>query len=172
MTVNSANACVPQPVMAMFPLEGALWRGACSSSLVPSVVTSVRVARMEDSSAACELLRRSILELCVVDHNNDPEVLSAWLGNKTPENVASWFSSPQHFAVVALHDDVVTGVALLTRKGKVCLCHVAPEARHTGTGRALLEALERQAMAWDIGTLQVASTLVAQEFYRRNGYVP
>jgi hypothetical protein len=30
---------------------------------------------------------RSIAELCVLDHRNDPAILARWLANKTPEIV-------------------------------------------------------------------------------------
>jgi hypothetical protein len=38
----------------------------------------------EDAPAACDVLRRSISELCVADHGNDPTILARWLSNKTP----------------------------------------------------------------------------------------
>ena len=49
----------------------------------------IRHAVAEDPPAACEVLRRSIAELFVADHGNDPEILGRWLANKTPEIVAS-----------------------------------------------------------------------------------
>jgi GNAT superfamily N-acetyltransferase len=47
-------------------------------------------ARPEDAQEACPVLRRSIIELCAADHGHDPELLAAWLANKTPENFAAW----------------------------------------------------------------------------------
>jgi GNAT superfamily N-acetyltransferase len=132
---------------------------------------TIRAATAGDAAAACLLLRRSIIECCVEDHRNEPALLASWLGNKTPENVAAWFASPQNHAIVAVLGEALAGVALLTRKGKICLCHLAPEMRGTGTGSLLLQALERQAADWGISTLQVDSTQVAQSFYRRHGYV-
>lgn len=162
----------PLPAMAGYPLVGAILSTACSSAVNRSTDTTVRVASPDDAFQACALLRRSILECCVPDHHNDPEVLASWLGNKDPLTVATWFSSPLNHAVVAVQGETVVGVALLTRKGKVCLCNVMPEQRHTGIGRSLLAALEKQAVEWGISTVNVASTLVAQAFYRRNGYLP
>jgi hypothetical protein len=34
----------------------------------------IREAMTEDAPAACEVLRRSISELCVADHRNDPAI--------------------------------------------------------------------------------------------------
>ena len=61
----------------------------------------IRQATPNDATAACVLLRRSIEHGCVADHGQRPDILQAWLGNKTPQNVMSWFSSPSNFAVVA-----------------------------------------------------------------------
>jgi hypothetical protein len=49
----------------------------------------IRDAETEDALAACQVLRRSITELCISDHRNDPTILGRWLANKTPENVVS-----------------------------------------------------------------------------------
>ena len=70
----------------------------------------VRPAEVSDAVAACTVLRRSIAECCVEDHRQDPAILAAWLGNKTPEMVASWFASPTNYSVVAVQDGVVVGV--------------------------------------------------------------
>lgn len=165
-------ASSPSPAVAGYPLVGAIVSAQCSSPGVAPAQTTIRVALLDDAAPVCALLRRSILECCVPDHNNDPDVLANWLGNKDPQTVATWFASPLNFAVVAVQGEQIVGVGLLTRKGKVCLCHVLPELRHTGIGRSLLNALEKQAIEWCIATVNVASTLVAQAFYRRNGYQP
>ena len=96
---------------------------------------SIRKALPKDVQAACSVLRRSISECCIEDHHNDPEILSAWLRNKTPENLTSWFSSPANFPVVATSGKDVVGVGLLSTKGEVLLCYVLPEVRFAGGGR-------------------------------------
>lgn len=133
--------------------------------------TVIRIAAQDDAFAACKVLRRSIIECCVLDHQNRPEILDAWLGNKTPQNVAAWFGSPSHHALVAERDGVVVGVALLTQAGKVCLCYVVPEALHIGVGKRLLASVEAQAKAWGISVLRLNSTATARAFYTRHGYI-
>ena len=49
----------------------------------------IRDALPEDAPAACEVIRRSISELCGADHLNDALILGRWLANKTPEIVTS-----------------------------------------------------------------------------------
>ena len=131
----------------------------------------IRIAVPEDAAAACAVLRRSITECCVQDHGDKPEVLQAWLGNKTPDNVAGWFTTPSNFALVAERDGVIVGVSLLTQAGKLSLCYLLPEALHQGMGKAMLHAVEARARAWEISILKLHSTASARDFYARNGYI-
>jgi predicted N-acetyltransferase YhbS len=131
----------------------------------------IRTARPEHAVAACDVLRRSISECCTEDHRNDEAILAAWLGNKTPETVESWFLSRSSCSLVAIANKEVVGVAMLTRAGKIVLCYVTPEQRFTGIGKALLQAMESQARQWSLATLQVVSTVTAKSFYQRNGYI-
>ncbi len=131
----------------------------------------IRTARPEDAGRACEVLRRSITECCVRDHGDQPSVLQSWLGNKTPDNVASWIASPSNHTLVALKDGELVGVSLLTQAGKLSLCYVLPEALHLGIGKSMLQAVEQQARIWGISVLRLHSTATARDFYARNGYI-
>jgi GNAT superfamily N-acetyltransferase len=131
----------------------------------------IRVAKPDDAASACKVLRRSISECCADDHRNDAAILSAWLGNKTPETVESWFLSPSNFSLVAVAADEIVGVAMLTRAGKIVLFYVSPEVRYSGTGKALLHGLEAQAREWGLRAIQVDSTISARSFYLRNEFV-
>nr|WP_315257874.1 GNAT family N-acetyltransferase [uncultured Duganella sp.] len=115
----------------------------------------IRIAASTDAEAACTVLRRSIQECCELDHKNDPAILDAWLGNKTPQMVANWFGSPTNFSLVALSEGEVVGVALLTGAGKLALCYLLPEARGKGVGKAL----------------QLHSTATGKEFFAQRGYI-
>lgn len=135
----------------------------------PRLPTYVRQAALEDAEAACAVLRRSITECCTRDHRNDPAILSAWLGNKTPENLRSWFSPPNH-AVVAEENGVTVGVALLGADGTITLNYLLPEAQYKGIGKAMLEALEKEAARRGIREVTLSTTVTAHGFYVRNGY--
>lgn len=130
----------------------------------------IRIAASTDAFAACNVLRRSISECCVLDHRNDPVILDAWLGNKTPQMVANWFSSPTNFSLVAVDDGDVVGVALLTGAGKLALCYLLPEARNKGAGKALLARMEQQASSWGVKALQLHSTATGEAFFVSQGY--
>ncbi len=131
----------------------------------------IRQAVPGDACAACSLLRRSIEVGCKADHQDQPAVLEAWLGNKTSANVASWFSSPTNHALVAESGGRLLGLCLLTQAGKIALCYVAPEAVRGGVGRALLLAAEDQARTWCIARLHLHSPASASAFFERTGYV-
>jgi len=132
----------------------------------------IRQAAPGDAAGACALLRRSIEIGCRADHDGKPAVLEAWLGNKTPANVATWFSSPSNYAIVAEGEGgVLLGLCLLTQAGKVALCYVLPEALHGGVGSALLAAAEEKARAWSIKKLHLHSPASASAFFERQGYV-
>jgi GNAT superfamily N-acetyltransferase len=130
----------------------------------------IRKAVPNDAANACTLLRRSIEEVCEPDHRGRPDVLDAWLANKTPETIAAWFASPTNHAIVAERDGQLLGLALLTQAGRVALCYVEPGALRIGVGRALLAAVEEQARAWNIRKLHLHSPESCATFYQRHGY--
>ncbi|KFI08162.1 GNAT family N-acetyltransferase [Massilia sp. BSC265] len=135
----------------------------------------IRKAVPGDASAACALLRRSIEIGCKADHQDQPAVLEAWLGNKTAANVATWFSNSSNHALVAERVDgnrgELLGLCLLTQAGKLALCYVSPEALRSGVGRALIAAAEEQARAWSIKKLHLHSPASASAFFEGQGYV-
>lgn len=132
---------------------------------------AIRTAVPDDAKDACDVLRRSISECCEDDHHRDAAVLAAWLGNKTPDNVRCWFGAQANHSIVAIADDRMAGVAVMTRQGKIVLFYVSPEMRFIGAGKAMLQALESQARTWGLASLQVNSTLTARRFYAHNGFI-
>jgi GNAT superfamily N-acetyltransferase len=128
----------------------------------------IREARVEDAAAACEVLRRSIVELCAADHGNDPALLDPWLANKTPENVLAWMAETH--LLVAEEDGRLLGVAGLSSAGRVTLNYVAPHARFRGVSHALLCALEDKAAQLGCRTCTLESTKTARRFYEARGY--
>lgn len=131
---------------------------------------TVRRATPEDAERASAVLRRSITECCGADHRGNPEVLAAWLRNKTPEHQRQWLSAPENHGVVALIDGEMVGVGLLSGAGRITLCYLIPEARFRGAGKALLRALEDEARRRGLAQIELTSTQTAYAFYLRNGY--
>ena len=71
----------------------------------------IRKALLEDALQACDVIRRSIIELCQADHGNDPAILEKWLANKTPDNVRAWIASPDNHFFVATDGETLLGAA-------------------------------------------------------------
>jgi len=131
----------------------------------------IRDATPEDAAAACDVLRRSITELCIADHGNDPAILGAWLANKTPEIVAGWARRRDSSLLVATEGNAVLAVGSVTDAGEIMLNYVAPEARFRGVSSALLAALEARAADRGSTRCTLLSTETAHRFYLARGYV-
>ncbi len=130
----------------------------------------IREAVVEDAPLACQVLRRSIQELCVADHRNDPTILRQWLANKTPEIVASWIVKPGSSLLVAVERDAILGVGGVTDAGEITLNYVSPDARFRGVSRAMVNALEARALQRGNLRCHLVSTQTARGFYRSEGY--
>ena len=133
---------------------------------------AVRQAQPKDAQQAADVLRRSITELCALDHQGDADTLAKWLANKTPRNFLSWLASDDNFCVVAESDGHVVGVGLVHRSGEIRLCYLAPGAQRQGAGKAIYLALEKQAKLWGLRTLRLESTISARRFYEALGFRP
>jgi GNAT superfamily N-acetyltransferase len=130
----------------------------------------IRDARIEDTEAACLVMRRSIAELCEADHKNDSAILELWLGNKTPEIFAAWIKQPGNSLLVAAQDNNILAVGSVTDTGEITLNYVSPDVRFRGVSRALLQALEARALERGNTRCTLTSTETALRFYTSNGY--
>ena len=130
----------------------------------------IRAARIEDAPQACVVVRRSITELCLADHQDDPAILQKWLANKTPANLSSWIAKPDNHTFVATDGDAILGVACVTSCGEVTLNYVSPDVRFRGVSKALLQRLEAKAAALGNEQCVLTSTGTARLFYLSAGY--
>jgi GNAT superfamily N-acetyltransferase len=128
----------------------------------------IRQACEQDADAACTVLRRSISELCALDHKGDAATLDAWLANKTPANVRAWINNTH--MLVAVDGSTILGVASMSASGDVLLNYVSPDARFRGVSKALVGALESRAASLGIPRLTLRSTATARSFYRAVGF--
>ena len=130
----------------------------------------VREAITSDSAKACEVLRRSIFEICSIDYN-DQSVIDEWLDNKTESNVKSWIQSVNSYSVVCTNDDLIVGFGTITLEGEVLLIYLVPEAIHKGNGKLMLKAMEQRIISEGIEVIHTVSSITAKPFYERNGYI-
>jgi GNAT superfamily N-acetyltransferase len=129
----------------------------------------IREAVPEDAGAACQIMRRSIEELCVADHRNDPAILERWLSNTTPEIFKSWIR-PDNALLVVVEDNSVLAVGCVTDAGEITLNCVSPDARFRGVSAAQLTALEDRARERGNERCTLKSTETARRFYQARGY--
>jgi len=130
----------------------------------------IRDAKPGDAGEACQVIRRSIIELCAADHRNDPKLMAAWLSNKTPETVAAWMRRVDASYLVAVDEGAIAAVGAVTDSGEILLNYVSPAARFHGASRALLAALEKRAAERGATRCTLISTETARSFYRARGY--
>lgn len=134
---------------------------------------TIRVAEHGDAEAVAQILRRSISEVCHLDHQGDANILDRWLANKTAATVTQWLASPRALAVVAVSSgDEPVGIGMLDRSGEVLLCYVLPEVLGQGAGHSLLRAMLQAADDWKLKRVFLESTETARSFYLRNGFEP
>ena len=131
----------------------------------------IRRARPEDAETACQVLRRSITELCGLDHGDDPEILGRWLASKTPQNVATWIKNPRGRIIVAQEGASVLGLGGITQTGEITLNYVSPDARFRGVSDAMIRRLETIALEDGNDGCTLTSTRTAHRFYLARGYV-
>jgi GNAT superfamily N-acetyltransferase len=129
----------------------------------------VRRATVDDAAEACMVIRRSIIDLCHLDHRGDEAFLAKWLSNKTADNVGRWISRA-HF-LVAVENGIILGAAAITESGKITLNYVSPDARFRGVSKALMQGLEDHAKACGLAACTVESSQTALRFYQSLGYV-
>jgi GNAT superfamily N-acetyltransferase len=130
----------------------------------------IRDARPADAVKACKAIRASIAELCIADHNQNPDILARWLASKTPENVAAWADSMGSSLLVAVEGDDVLAVGGVKDDGEITLNYVSPTARFRGVSAAMLNALEARAIERGAVRATLLSTETARRFYRARGY--
>ena len=131
----------------------------------------IRDATPQDAEEATEVMRRSIIELCQDDHQNDPKVLDSWLNNKRPEVFRSWLEGTCQSYLVAVENGQIKCVGAVTNGGLITLNYVSPDARFRGVSRTMLAALEQRAREQGNRECRLASTATARRFYASCGYV-
>ena len=130
----------------------------------------IRRAVVEDAAEACRAIRQSIEILCLEDHDNDPDILAAWLANKMPSRVASWITDNPDGVFVGVIDGKVAGFGDMLEGGRIVVNYVAPWARFQGVSSGLLQAMEQQAIAVGVDCCSLRSTGTAHRFYLARGY--
>jgi GNAT superfamily N-acetyltransferase len=131
----------------------------------------VRRARPEDAREAAAVIRRSIIELCAEEYRHDRGVLTRWLANKTEANMLRWIRDADRAVFVAIAaTGRIAAVAMVANGGEIQLNYVAPPARFTGAGKALMAAMEAHLRQLGLAEARLDSSPQARRFYRALGW--
>ncbi|UGV27851.1 GNAT family N-acetyltransferase [Rhodopseudomonas boonkerdii] len=130
----------------------------------------IRKAHIDEAAKACDVLRRSILELCGADHHDNPAIIRRWLANKTPAVVGSWIAHPDNVVLVAVEGETVLGIGIVRNDGEITCNYVSPDARFRGVSKAMLALLETAARSHGNDVCHLISTETAHRLYLSAGY--
>lgn len=136
----------------------------------------IRQADPDEAAAIAALIRQSITELCVADHQNDSNKLNDWLGNKTAENVVQWIQHETNTFLVAEMEQQLASIALMGHRpinpAEILLCYTHPQYLRRGAASALISALEQRAYKNNAVAMVVDSSITAKTFYAACGFHP
>lgn len=130
----------------------------------------IRTARIADAAQACDVMRRSITELCRSDHHDDPAIIRQWVANKTLGEFKRWIADVGNRVLVAVDGEIVLAVGAVKDDGEITLNYVSPDARFRGISRAMVAALENAARDFGNEACHLISTETARRFYLAAGY--
>ncbi|MDM7849776.1 GNAT family N-acetyltransferase [Pseudochrobactrum kiredjianiae] len=132
----------------------------------------IRSARQDDAAEICSVLRRSITELCIADHHNDPQILDPWLANKTSDNLRAWIVRDGQTYRVAVIEGQIAGIGAVSATEGVLLNYVSPDFQYRGVSKALMVTLENWLKEQGQSVSCLTSTATARKFYGKIGYLP
>jgi len=78
-----------------------------------------RLTTIGEAEEACAVIRRSIIELCVADHDGDLAILDRWLANKTPDQVRQWIEANPGGGLAGTGGAGIGGVGMVMPDGRI-----------------------------------------------------
>ncbi|MDD1014937.1 GNAT family N-acetyltransferase [Pseudomonas sp. TNT2022 ID1025] len=126
----------------------------------------IRPATADDANAISTVIIRSLRQTNAADYS--AALIAQIEDNFTPVRVLALLEQRQ--VLVALVDQQVVATASL-QGNVVRSVFVAPEMQGRGLGRALMQAVEALAQQSGQVLLRIPSSITAQGFYARLGYV-
>ena len=127
-------------------------------------------AKPADAGIISRIIERSIRVGCALEHRNDPQLVSRWVGRQSADVISAHLADAHCYLNIALLQDKPVGVGMATASGDIGFCHVQPEWFRRGAGRALMSDLEGWLRIRGVPQACVASTRSGAAFYRHLGY--
>ena len=127
----------------------------------------VRKARVEEAQAIIDLHVDTVRRVNSKDYS--PQQIDAWLGRRRVEVTEAMIRDGQYYVCV---DDAGHLVGMGNIKGdELFALYVSADHQREGVGSAILARIEQDALGDGICRIKADSTVTAEGFYRRHGYV-
>ncbi|WP_156419530.1 GNAT family N-acetyltransferase [Aureimonas sp. AU12] len=126
----------------------------------------LRPARPEDAEGISRVVMKTLRETNAKDYS--PEVIARVEQSFSPSAVSDLLV--QRLVFVAVNDDAVIGTASLDGR-VVRTVFIEPGWQGRGVGRALMIEVERAALDRGVATLAVPSSVTAEPFYAKLGFI-
>ena len=127
---------------------------------------SIRKATTADASEISKLIISSLRQTNAQDYS--PDIIDRVVNNFTPEKVTELIKSRQVF-IASQHNHIIGTVSLDITNIRSLFVH--PEKQHCGFGFALIQYIENIAKEQGIDCLSVSSSVTAEGFYKKLGYM-
>lgn len=125
---------------------------------------TIRKYRPSDCNDLAELFYQTVHSINARDYTN--EQLTAWAtGNVDMEDWNQSFS--EHFSLVAVKDNIITGFGDIDRTGYLDRLYVHKDYQHQGIAAALCDKLE---CAFGVSKITVHASITAKPFFLHRGY--
>jgi GNAT superfamily N-acetyltransferase len=126
----------------------------------------IRPATVADAEAICRVAIRALRETNARDYT--PDVIARLVAGFLPQRIAAFIASRPFY--VALVQGTIVGTANLDGTA-VRAVFVDPDHQSQGIGAGLMAAIEDLARTRSLTMLHVRSSITAEGFYKKLGYV-
>jgi GNAT superfamily N-acetyltransferase len=134
--------------------------------MTPRDAIEIRPATVADAEAICRVAIRTLRETNARDYT--PDVIARLVAGFSPQRIAAFIASRPFY--VALAHGAVVGTANLDGAAARAV-FVDPGHQGQGVGAGLMAVIEDLARARSVTTLHVQSSITAEGFYKKLGYV-
>jgi GNAT superfamily N-acetyltransferase len=133
------------------------------------IMASIREIHSGEEEEACRLIRKSFDEFIAPGYSN--EGVNEFLKYVNPDSMRERLADDS-FALVAVADDVITGIIEVRSNNHIALLYVKKEYHRSGTAKKLLESAIEKCRQFDstVDEIEVNSSPYAVRIYEKLGF--